>query len=119
MDRSLAYALRKPIDACTSSTRRNSPMACSRHASLPDCSAPGNDPVEDRQLDHRAITVKELCIRYLADLQAGLILGKGGSSDGAPTMSAHTSSRGKARTTRSAASRILGRISSRTPHYRM
>ena len=81
--------------------------------------AGGDDPVEDRQLDHRAITVKELCIRYLADLQAGLILGKGGSSDGAPTMSAHTSSRGKARTTRSAASRTLGRISSRTPHYRM
>jgi integrase len=40
--------------------------------------AAGDDPVEDRQLDHRAITVKELCTRYLADLQAGLILGKGG-----------------------------------------
>src|SRR5260370_20490729 len=40
--------------------------------------AGGNDPVEDRQLDHKAITVKELCTRYLADLKAGLILGKGG-----------------------------------------
>jgi hypothetical protein len=40
--------------------------------------AGGDDPVEDRQLDHKAITVRELCTRYLADLQAGLILGKGG-----------------------------------------
>jgi hypothetical protein len=40
--------------------------------------AGGDDPVEDRQLDHKAITVKELCSRYLTDLQAGLILGKGG-----------------------------------------
>src|ERR1700747_2833064 len=40
--------------------------------------AGADDPVEDRQLDHKAITVKELCARYLADLQAGLILGKGG-----------------------------------------
>ena len=32
--------------------------------------AGGDDPVEDRQLDHKAITVKELCARYLADLQA-------------------------------------------------
>ena len=27
--------------------------------------AGGDDPVEDRQLDHKAITVKELCTRYL------------------------------------------------------
>ncbi len=40
--------------------------------------AAGEDPVEDRQLNHKANTVKELCARYLADLQAGLILGKGG-----------------------------------------
>lgn len=40
--------------------------------------ARGDDPVEDRQLDHKAITVKELCARYFADLKAGLILGKGG-----------------------------------------
>jgi Arm DNA-binding domain len=43
--------------------------------------AGGDDPVEDRQLDHKAITVKELCARYFADLQAGLILGKGGTAE--------------------------------------
>jgi len=48
--------------------------------------AAGDDPVEDRQLDHRAITVKELCTRYLADLQAGLILGKGGRPKKASTI---------------------------------
>lgn len=40
--------------------------------------ARGEDPAEERQLDHRAITVKELCSLYLADLDAGLILGKRG-----------------------------------------
>ena len=40
--------------------------------------AGGDNPVEDRQLDHKTITVKELCTRYRADLQAGLILGKEG-----------------------------------------
>ncbi|WP_316188727.1 site-specific integrase [Bradyrhizobium sp. SZCCHNS1054] len=40
--------------------------------------ARGQDPAEERQLDHKAVTVKELCTRYLADLQAGLILGKKG-----------------------------------------
>ncbi len=39
--------------------------------------AKGDDPAEERQLDHKAITVKELCELYLADLDAGLILGKG------------------------------------------
>src|SRR5258708_34922846 len=48
--------------------------------------AGGEDPVEDRLLDHRAITVKELCTRYLADLQAGLILGKGGRPKKASTI---------------------------------
>jgi integrase len=48
--------------------------------------AAGDDPVEDRQLDHRAITVKELCTRDLADLQAGLILGKGGRPKKASTI---------------------------------
>ena len=48
--------------------------------------AGGDDPVEDRQLDHKAITVKELCTRYLADLQAGLILGKGGRPKKASTI---------------------------------
>jgi len=40
--------------------------------------AQGDNPAEERQLDHNAITVKELCTLYLNDLNAGLILGKGG-----------------------------------------
>jgi len=40
--------------------------------------ARGDDPAEERQLDHKAITVKELCELYLNDLKTGLILGKGG-----------------------------------------
>ena len=48
--------------------------------------AGGGDPVEDRQLDHKALTVKELCVRYLADLKAGLILGKGSRPKKASTM---------------------------------
>ena len=48
--------------------------------------AGGDDPVEDRQLDHKALTVKELCARYFADLQAGLILGKGGRPKKASTI---------------------------------
>src|SRR5216683_3233085 len=47
--------------------------------------ARGDDPAEERQLDHKAITVKELCTRYLNDLQAGLILGKGGRPKKAST----------------------------------
>lgn len=39
--------------------------------------APGEDPAEEKQLDHKSLTVKELCDLYLADLKAGLILGKG------------------------------------------
>src|SRR5437879_1963802 len=52
--------------------------------------AGGDDPVEDRQLDHKAITVKELCTRYLVDLQAGLILGKGGRPKKASTITTDT-----------------------------
>jgi integrase len=40
--------------------------------------AKGDNPAEERELDHKAITVKELCSLYLNDLKAGLILGKGG-----------------------------------------
>lgn len=40
--------------------------------------ARGDNPAEERQLDHKAITVKELCTLYIADLERGLILGKGG-----------------------------------------
>lgn len=39
--------------------------------------ARGDNPAEERQLDHKAITVKELCDVYLRDLEAGLVLGKG------------------------------------------
>lgn len=40
--------------------------------------AHGDNPAEERQLDHKALTIKELCALYIADLNAGLILGKGG-----------------------------------------
>ncbi len=40
--------------------------------------AQGDNPAEERQLDHNATTVKELCTLYLNDLEAGLILGKSG-----------------------------------------
>lgn len=39
--------------------------------------AQGDNPAEERQLDHKAITIKELCERYLEDAKNGLILGKG------------------------------------------
>ncbi|WP_297843626.1 site-specific integrase [uncultured Roseibium sp.] len=38
--------------------------------------AQGENPAEERELDHKAISVKELCHRYLVDAKAGLILGK-------------------------------------------
>lgn len=40
--------------------------------------AQGENPAEERLLDHKSITVKELCDLYLKDLEEGLILGKGG-----------------------------------------
>jgi integrase len=49
--------------------------------------ARGDNPAEERQLDHKAITVKELCDLYRADLDAGLILGKGGRPKKASTIS--------------------------------
>lgn len=48
--------------------------------------AHGDNPADERQLDHKAITVKELCDLYMADLEAGLILGKGGRPKKATTM---------------------------------
>lgn len=39
--------------------------------------AQGGNPAEERHLDHQAISVKELCERYLRDAKGGLILGKG------------------------------------------
>lgn len=44
--------------------------------------ARGGNPAEERKLDREAITVKELCTRYLEDLGNGLVLGKRGR----PTM---------------------------------
>jgi integrase len=52
--------------------------------------AKGDNPAEERQLDHQAITVKELCDLYLADLKAGLILGKGNRPKKATTISTDT-----------------------------
>lgn len=40
--------------------------------------AHGDNPADERQLDNKAVTIKELCALYVADLNAGLILGKGG-----------------------------------------
>ena len=40
--------------------------------------AQGDNPAEEKQIDNKAITVKELCDLYLKDLDDGLILGKGG-----------------------------------------
>ncbi len=40
--------------------------------------AQGDNPVEDKQINRHAMTVKELCERYVEDMRAGLILGKGG-----------------------------------------
>jgi integrase len=48
--------------------------------------AKGDNPAEERQLDHKAITVKELCALYVKDLNAGLILGKGGRPKKATTV---------------------------------
>jgi hypothetical protein len=46
--------------------------------------AQGDNPAEERQLDHKAITVKELCTLYVNDLNVGLILGA--DSDDAATL---------------------------------
>lgn len=48
--------------------------------------ARGDNPAEEKQLDHRALTVKQLCDLYRADLEAGLILGKGGRPKRAKTI---------------------------------
>lgn len=40
--------------------------------------ARGDNPAEERQLDHQAMTVKDLCQLYLTDLERGLVLGKRG-----------------------------------------
>ncbi|HBO2075786.1 TPA: tyrosine-type recombinase/integrase [Pseudomonas aeruginosa] len=52
--------------------------------------AQGDNPSEERLLDHQAVTVKELCTMYLKDLEAGLILGKGGRPKKATTIVSDT-----------------------------
>jgi integrase len=52
--------------------------------------AQGDNPAEERQLDHKALTVRELCGLYLADLEAGLILGKGNRPKKASTIGTDT-----------------------------
>ena len=42
--------------------------------------AHGGDPAEEREEDRKALTIKQLCEQYIADMEAGLILGKGGRS---------------------------------------
>ncbi len=39
--------------------------------------AQGENPAEERRLDAKAITVKELCTQYVKDAENGLVLGKG------------------------------------------
>jgi hypothetical protein len=48
--------------------------------------AQGDNPAEERHLDHTAVTVKELCELYLKDLERGLVLGKGGRPKKATTI---------------------------------
>ena len=45
----------------------------------------GNDPLENRNSARKAISVKELCELYIAELEAGRILGKGGRPKKAST----------------------------------
>ena len=40
--------------------------------------AHGDDPAGEREEDRKALTIKQLCEQYIADMEAGLILGKGG-----------------------------------------
>jgi Arm DNA-binding domain len=48
------------------------------------------NPAEERHFDTQAITIKELCRLYLADLEAGLILGKRGRPKKPPTIGTDT-----------------------------
>lgn len=48
--------------------------------------ARGDNPAEEKQLDHRALTVNQLCDLYRNDLEAGLILGKSGRPKKASTI---------------------------------
>ncbi|MEH6759339.1 MAG: tyrosine-type recombinase/integrase [Parasphingorhabdus sp.] len=40
--------------------------------------AHGKDPAEKREEERKALTIRQLCEQYIADMEAGLVLGKGG-----------------------------------------
>ncbi|MGK7755145.1 tyrosine-type recombinase/integrase [Roseovarius sp. C03] len=48
--------------------------------------AQGDDPAAEREEERRAVTVRELCEHYIADMEAGLVLGKGGRAKKATTV---------------------------------
>lgn len=48
--------------------------------------ARGEDPAAEREEERRAVTVRELCEQYIADMEAGLVLGKGGRPKKATTV---------------------------------
>ena len=48
--------------------------------------AQGEDPAAEREEERRAVTVRELCEQYIADMEAGLVLGKGGRPKKATTV---------------------------------
>jgi len=48
--------------------------------------AHGEDPAAEREEERRAVTVRELCEQYIADMEAGLVLGKGGRPKKATTV---------------------------------
>ena len=48
--------------------------------------AQGENPAEEKQINRNAITVKELCERYVEDMNAGLVLGKSGQPKKASTI---------------------------------
>lgn len=52
--------------------------------------AQGDNPAEERELDRKALTMKQLCEEYVMDMQAGLILGKGGRPKKASTIDVDT-----------------------------
>ncbi len=44
---------------------------------LPGQIAQGEEPAAEREEERRAVTVREICEQYIADIEAGLVLGKG------------------------------------------
>ena len=48
--------------------------------------AQGEDPAAEREEERRAVTVRELCEQYIADMEASLVLGKGGRPKKATTV---------------------------------